>query len=108
MVQTSKEALLEEMKQNAAAYHLLIEKRIEELTLPEDQKTLKTNDFVKQEKIINEKSRILKEKLGISARTEAMLCNECNEIYSFKYKKNKVVQARELYHCKNHKDLVRV
>lgn len=73
--------LLDEIKKNIEQYSDLVDLRIKELSLPEEEKTLKTNAFMRQEKEVNEKGVELRKRAGIFAVSEAMLCRECGKVF---------------------------
>lgn len=79
--------MIAELLEIKKEYNDLIDKRIDELELPEPEKTLKTSNFMQLEKRLNLKSLNLKKKLNILATGECDLCPECRSIYPANYKK---------------------
>lgn len=88
--------LFAEIKKVRAEYDALIEQRIIDVDLPDDQKKMQTAEFVAEEKRLDELSVALKLKAGINClEGVATLCQGCFEIFGS-------ADRLYFYHCEEH------
>lgn len=88
--------LFAEIKKVRADYDALIEQRIIDVDLPDEQKKMQTVDFVNEEKRLDELCVSLKIKAGINCIDGvATICNVCFNIFGS-------ADRLYFYHCEEH------
>lgn len=103
---------LQNIKRMKQQYSELIEYRMQELELPEEEKNMKTDEFERAERYLCDKISDEKLRLGINDKAgEGVLCCECLNIFvTPKQRKSYRKRSGNVYHsfygwCKDHKGI---